>query len=110
LLNIPVELPVRWIVIFEKHAAEIWPSGYSRGTTPWRISGGGGVSLRRTPWTAHGLIRRTREWLEFWREKIERLTAGEDVDPNGITLAVTDAIIQAAEQAEMDESFPIGGL
>jgi len=47
---------------------------------------------------SHGLIPNTPEWLEFWSEKIDRLIAGEDVDLTGITLAVTDAIIEAGER------------
>jgi len=49
---------------------------------------------------SQGLIPNTPEWLEFWGEKFERLIAGEDVDLSGITLAVTDAIIEAGEREE----------
>jgi hypothetical protein len=49
---------------------------------------------------SHGLIPNTPEWLEFWSDKLERLYAGENVDLTGITLAVTDAIIEAGEREE----------
>ena len=49
---------------------------------------------------SHGLIPNTPEWLGFWTEKLDRLDAGEEVDLTGITLAVTDAIILAADLAD----------
>jgi hypothetical protein len=49
---------------------------------------------------SQGLIPNTPEWLEFWSEKLDRLVAGEDVDLSGMTLAVTDAIIEAGEREE----------
>ena len=49
---------------------------------------------------SHGLIPNTPQWLDFWSEKLDRLDAGEDVDLRGITLAVSDAIIEAADLAD----------
>jgi hypothetical protein len=48
---------------------------------------------------ATGLVPHSKEWFEHWNRKIDQVLAGEkNVDLRGLTLEVTDAIIEAARR------------
>jgi len=46
----------------------------------------------------NGLVPHTKEWLEYWLERLENYEAGDDL--RGLTLAAVDAIIRLDDESE----------
>jgi len=59
--------------------------------------------LEANQFDASGLVPHSEAWFAYWTDIVDRSLRGEPVDCTGITIAVFDRFVEAADRAEEAE-------